>query len=66
MGAPRLSWSVVVVALRAVAGGATYQEAADLAGVGLNTVWSAVLFPDRSGYAASGVWCCWNASNGVR
>jgi IS30 family transposase len=38
MGAPRLPWSVVVVALRAVAGGAAHQEAADLAGVGLNTV----------------------------
>ena len=38
MGAPRLSWSVVVVALRAVAGGATHRDAADLAGVGLNTV----------------------------
>ena len=38
MGAPRLPWSVVVVALRAVAGGAAHQDAADLAGVGLNTV----------------------------
>jgi transposase, IS30 family len=38
VGAPRLAWSVVVVALRAVAAGATHQEAADLAGVGLNTV----------------------------
>jgi len=38
VGAPRLPWSVVVVALRAVAGGATHQQAADLAGVGLNTV----------------------------
>lgn len=38
MGAARLPWSVVVVALRAVAGGATHAEAAELAGVGLNTV----------------------------
>jgi IS30 family transposase len=38
VGAPRLPWSVVVVALRAVAGGATHAEAAELAGVGLNTV----------------------------
>lgn len=38
MGAPKLPWSVVGVALAAVARGATHAEAAELAGVGLNTV----------------------------
>jgi IS30 family transposase len=38
VGAPKLSWSVVSVALAAVARGATHADAAKLAGVGLNTV----------------------------
>jgi transposase, IS30 family len=38
VGRPRLPWSVVSVALGAVARGARHRDAADLAGVGLNTV----------------------------
>ena len=42
IGRPPVSWSVVRVALRAVARGATYEEAARVAGVGKNTVGRAV------------------------
>jgi transposase, IS30 family len=38
IGRPPLPWSVVRVALRAVAGGATYPEAGRIAGIGTNTV----------------------------
>lgn len=38
MGRPPLAWSVVRVALRAVAGGATHVEAAALAGIGHSSV----------------------------
>jgi IS30 family transposase len=42
IGRPPVSWSVLRVALRAVARGATYEEAARVAGVGKNTVGRAV------------------------
>jgi IS30 family transposase len=43
IGRPPVAWSVMRVALRAVAGGATQVEAARVAGIGKNTVGRAVL-----------------------
>jgi IS30 family transposase len=42
IGRPPVSWSVIRVALRAVSQGATFEEAARVAGVGRNTVGRAV------------------------